>query len=290
MAQKKTRAVPLNNRCHLVAAHDVQLSIRKQCELLQIPRSTWYRGVEPAVETAENLQIMAFIDQQYMKTPFYGSRKMVECLNQSGAWLVNRKRVQRLMKIMGIEAIAPKPDTSKRHPGHKIYPYLLRHYLIERPNQVWSTDITYIPMPHGFMYLVAVIDWFSRFVLSWSLSNTLDTYFCLEALNKALDNAKPEIFNTDQGSQFTSHDFTHTLLERGIQISMDGRGRALDNIFVERLWRSVKYECIYLNEYSSVRSLYEGLSDYFRFYNSERLHQSLAYKTPQAIHFGSSQA
>lgn len=285
MAQKKTGTLSLENRCSLVQANHKELSIRRQCELLQLPRSTWYRGVEPAQETPENLEIMAQIDKQYLKTPFYGSRKMVEHLQQN-SWTVNRKRIQRLMRIMGIEGIAPGPNTSNPHPGHKIYPYLLRNYLIERPNQVWSTDITYIPMPCGFMYLVAIIDWFSRFVLSWSLSNTMDTYFCIEALKAALNEGKPEIFNTDQGSQFTSHEFTHTLLEKDIQISMDGRGRALDNVFVERLWRSVKYECIYLNEYSSVNSLHQGLSDYFRFYNYERIHQSLNYKTPEKIHFG----
>ena len=189
------------------------------------------------------------------------------------------------MQIMGIRGLAPGPDTSKPHPEHKVYPYLLRNLSIDRVNQVWSTDVTYIPMPRGYMYLVAVIDWHSRYVLSWSLSSVQDTAFCLEALEQALSLGKPAIFNTDQGSQFTSQVFTQKLLENEIKISMDGRGRALDNIFVERLWRSVKYENIYLNDYQSVRELQGGLKQYFEFYNRERLHQNLDYRTPYQVHY-----
>lgn len=206
------------------------------------------------------------------------------------AWLkslghaVNRKRVQRLMRLMGLEGVGPKPGTSQRNKEHKVYPYLLRGYVISRPNQVWSTDITYIAMPAGFMYLVAVIDWFSRYVLSWELSNTLDTSFCITALERALQHGTPDIFNTDQGSQFTSLDFLKPLKDLEIRISMDGKGRALDNIFVERLWRSVKYECLYIQEFTQVPELYRILNTYFKFYNEERLHQSLGYKTPSLIH------
>lgn len=223
---------------------------------------------------------MRLIDEEYTKSPFYGSRRIRVYLQEKLQQPINRKRVQRLMRIMGIQGIAPGPNTSKPHPGHKIYPYLLRGMTITRPNQVWSTDITFLPMPQGFMYLVAIIDWYSRYVLSWALSNTMDTSFCLQALEAALRIATPDIFNTDQGSQFTSLLFTERLLAAGTRISMDGRGRALDNVFVERLWRSVKYEHLYLNDYEDISSLRAGLSDYFEFYNHRRYHQSLNYESP----------
>jgi putative transposase len=227
---------------------------------------------------------MRLIDAQYLKTPFYGWPKMTACLQRQG-FAINHKRVQRLMQLMGLQAIYPKPKTSVPGQGHKIYPYLLRGLEITQPNQVWSADITYLPLPHGFMYLVAVIDWFSRYVLAWQLSDTLDGLFCREALSQALRVGHPEIFNTDQGAQFTAQAFTDCLEAAGIRISMDGRGRALDNIFVERLWRSLKYENIYIREYASVAELIDGLCAYFQFYNTERPHQSLDYRTPAEVHF-----
>lgn len=257
------------------------LSIRRQCELIGLNRSTFY-GV-PAIASPFNLQLMRLIDAQYTKTPFYGWPRMTAHLRRLG-WPVNHKRVQRLMQEMGLQAIYPKPRTSMAAPDHKIYPYLLGEVEMTHPNQVWSADITYVPMSKGFMYLVAILDWFSRYVLTWQLSNTLDTAFCLEALDGALGQGCPEIFNTDQGVQFTSLAFTSRLEQAGIAISMDGRGRALDNIFVERLWRSVKYEDIYLKDYATVPALAEGLERYFQFYNHERPHQSLAYQTPAEVH------
>lgn len=269
----------------MVELQHSDVSIRRQCELLGLNRATLYRPMPMGTESPENLHLMRLIDEEYLLAPFFGSRKIKEQLVAQG-FVVNRKRVQRLMRIMGIEGIAPKPGTSQRNPHHKVYPYLLRNYQITRPNEVWSTDITYIPMPRGFMYLVAIIDWFSRYVVSWALSNTLDTQFCLDALHDAMNkHENPVIFNTDQGCQFTSKEFTNTILEADIQLSMDGRGRALDNIFVERLWRSVKYECVYLNEFGTVPELYAGLEQYFSFYNERRIHQSLGYKTPKKIHY-----
>lgn len=229
--------------------------------------------------------MMHLIDEIYTRCPFYGSRRITAQLNRDNNQQWNRKRIQRLMRIMGIRGVAPGPDTSKSHPENKIYPYLLRGVVIDRVNQVWSTDITYIPVAKGFMYLVAVIDWYSRYVLSWHLSNTLDTGFCVDALEQALSEGAPMIFNTDQGVQFTSQAFTKVLLDKDIKISMDGRGRALDNIFVERLWRTVKYENIYMNDYQSVVELKSGLVQYFEFYNQKRLHQSLDYQTPAEVHF-----
>ncbi len=243
-----------------------------------------YYQTHPAQESEENLDLMQLIDKQYTKTPFYGSRKITAWLETQGHD-VNRKRVQRLMRTMGIAGVAPQPGTSLRNKEHKVYPYLLRDVVINRPNQVWSTDITYCPMPNGFMYLVAIIDWYSRYIVSWELSNTLDADFCVLALERALTVTEPEIFNTDQGCQFTSKDFLKPLQDRDIKISMDGKGRALDNIFIERFWRSVKYEWLYMYEFRTVLELYAGLEEYFQFYNTERLHQSLHYKTPQAIHF-----
>ena len=223
---------------------------------------------------------MRVIDEQYLRTPSFGSRMMSRWLSRQLPETINRKRVQRLMRVMGIEAIYPKPRTTCRNPKHRVFPYLLRNLEINRKDQVWSTDITYIPLLHGFMYLVAVMDWHTRYVLSWQLSNTLEGAFCIEALEQALQISTPEIFNTDQGSQFTCDAFTGCLQRRGIAISMDGRGRALDNVFIERLWRTVKYENIYLNDYDSGLSLWEGLSDYFCFYCHQRPHSSLGYRTP----------
>ena len=259
-----------------------QLSIRHQCELVGLNRSTFY--YTPAQESDLNLHLMRLIDTYYTKAPFYGRRRMTAYLRDQG-YEVNPKRVRRLMQKMGLQAIYPKHRTSIAAKGHKVYPYLLRNLAITRPNQVWSTDITYIRMLRGFMYLVAVIDWHSRYVLAWQLSNTLDGLFCLDALDLALAQGKPDIFNTDQGVQFTAQAFTSRLEDAGIRISMDGRGRALDNVFVERLWRTVKYEHVYLHEYASVPELEKGLEQYFAFYNHERLHQSLSYQPPAKVHF-----
>jgi putative transposase len=257
------------------------LPIVKQCVLLNVARSTVY--YHPAPESAENLQIMRLIDEQYLRTPFYGARKFVEWLLLQGH-AVNRKRVQRLMRLMGIEAIYQKPNTSKKHPENKIYPYLLRGMTIDRVNQVWCTDITYIRMPKGFLYLIVVMDWVSRKALSWRLSNTMDVDFCVEALEEALARyGRPEIFNTDQGSQFTSADFTDVLLREGIAISMDGKGRFMDNIFIERLWRSLKYEEVFIKSYATALEARNGIGSYIELYNSERLHQSLEYRTPDQV-------
>ena len=259
------------------------ISIRRHCELLGLNRSTLY--YQPVPVSDEELQVMRMIDEIYTRCPFYGSRRITAQLSRDCGEPWNRKRIQRLMRLMGIRGVAPGPDTSKSHPEHKVYPYLLRGMTIDKVNQVWSTDITYIPMTKGFMYLVAVIDWHSRYVLSWELSNTMDTTFCIDSLEKALDVSTPTIFNTDQGAQFTSLSFTKALLDKGVKISMDGRGRALDNIFVERLWRTVKYENIYMNDYQTVPELRAGLKRYFEFYNQQRLHQSLDYQTPSEVYF-----
>ena len=258
-----------------------EISIRRQCELLGVNRAGLY--YQPLSESEENLRLMRLLDEQYTRTPFYGSRRMVAWLETQGIE-VNRKRVSRLMELMGIEAVYPKPRLSQPGEGHKIYPYLLRDVGVERVNQVWSTDITYIRMAQGFVYLVAVMDWFSRYVLSWRLSLTMELDFCVEALRCALRRGRPEIFNSDQGSQFTSEKFTGELAARQISISMDGRGRCMDNIFIERLWRSLKYEEVYLKDYESVPDARAGIERYFRFYNQERLHQSLQYRTPAAIY------
>jgi putative transposase len=257
-----------------------EISVRRQCELLGVSRSGLY--YEPLGESEENLLLMRLLDEQYTRTPFYGSRRMTQWLATVGHE-VNRKRVSRLMELMGVEAAYPKPRLSQPAEGHRIYPYLLRGTTVERVNQVWSTDITYIRMAQGFLYLVAIMDWFSRFVLSWSLSLTMEVGFCVEALRRALRRARPDIFNSDQGSQFTSEKFTGELAGRQIAISMDGRGRCMDNIFVERLWRSLKYEEVYLKDYASVTEARAGIAHYFQFYNHERLHQSLDYRTPAAI-------
>jgi putative transposase len=246
----------------------------------------WRSGLyyEAAPETAENLRLMRLLDEQYTRTPFYGVRKMVWWLDEQG-YPVNPKRVRRLMRLMGLEAIYAKPRLSLPASGHKIYPYLLRDLTISRPDQAWCSDITYIRLRGGFIYLVAVMDWFSRYVLAWEVSVSLETSFCVSALNWALEGGRPDIFNTDQGSQFTSHDFTGRLEDHGIDISMDGRGRVMDNIFIERLWRTVKYEEIYLKDYLDVPEAMANLKMYFVFYNHERPHQALGYQTPAAIYF-----
>lgn len=265
----------------MIESAHTDLSIRRQCQLLGLNRATYY--YTPAQESAENLALMRLIDGQYLQTPFYGYPRMTAYLRQQG-YPVNPKRIARLMQLMGLQALLPKPRTTLAAPGHKVYPYLLRGLTIERPNQVWSTDITYIPLRHGFMYLVAVIDWYSRYVLSWELSNTLDGQFCLTALEQALTYGTPEIFNTDQGAQFTAQAFVDRLLAAEIRVSMDGRGRALDNVFVERLWRTVKYEDLYLHDYDTGWALNAGLQRYFAFYNHERPHSSLDYLTPVKVH------
>jgi putative transposase len=258
------------------------LPLVKQCRLLSIPRSTYYRS--PKGESAANLALMRMIDVEYTKTPFYGSRRLSVILGRHGV-VANRKRIQRLMRIMGLEAIYPKPRLSVRSKEHKIYPYLLRGMSITRRNHVWSTDFTYVPMQGGFMYLAAVIDWATRYVLSWQVSNTMDPDFCIEAAENALKVDRPEIFNTDQGSQFTCKAFLNVFEGTEVAISMDGRGRALDNVFVERLWRSVKYEDIYLKDYIAGWDLIEGMKRYFHFYNFERPHQALGYQTPGSLYF-----
>ena len=257
-------------------------SIRRQCELLRVSRSGRYYEAAPA--DAEELALMRRLDELHLKFPFYGSRKLADLLQKEGK-PVNRKRVQRLMRVMGLEALVPKPNTSEPHPEHVIFPYLLRHLVILRPNQVWASDITYIPMREGFVYLVAIIDWYSRRVLSWRVSNTMDVRFCVEALEEALLHfGKPEIFNTDQGAQFSAEAFTTPLRQKGIAISMDGKGRCLDNVFVERLWRSLKYEEVYLHAYSDMSEARQGIGRYMIFFNSERAHQALGYQTPDAFY------
>ena len=246
--------------------------MQRQCELLGLPRSSYY--YQPRPESAENLRLLRRLDQLYLEYPFFGSRRMAVTLG------MNRKRVQRLMRILGIEAHYPKPNLSRPAHGHEVYPYLLRGVSIERPNHVWSTDITYIPMRAGFLYLIAIMDWFSRFVLSWELSNTMETGFCLAALESALRFGQPEIWNSDQGSQFTAAEFLAPLKQRRIAISMDGRGRALDNVFIERLWRSLKYELIYPGDFASGAELLPAVDRYFHFYNYQRPHQALGYRTP----------
>lgn len=259
------------------------LSISRQCRLLKISRSSTYYTAKRIEQ--EDLDLMRIIDEQYLKTPTYGSRSMRNHLQRLG-YKINRKRVQRIMRLMGLEAIYPKPKTSKPHPEHRIYPYLLRGLVIDRPNQVWAADITYIPMARGFMYLVAIMDWHSRKVLSWRVSNTLESDFCVEALNDAIRNyGCPDIFNTDQGSQFTSDAFTGVLKEHEIKISMDGRGRFQDNIFIERLWWTVKYHYLYLRAFENGSDLRKGLRQWFVYYNSERFHQSLGGLTPDEIYF-----
>ena len=268
-------------RLAMIARPHPQFSITAQCVLLKVPRSTLYYQPQPISD--DDLALMRRIDEIYMKWPFYGSRRMVAQLRGEGDD-VNRKRVQRLMRLMGIETIYQRPNTSRKHPGHKIYPYLLRNLVIDRANQVWCADITYIPMAHGFVYLVAVMDWFSRRVLAWRVSITLDTDFCVEALQDAINcYGKPDIFNTDQGVQFTAAAFITILSAQGVAISMDGKSRFLDNIFIERLWRSLKYEEVFIKAYASVAQARAGIGAWLVFYNNERKHQSLGYRTPADI-------
>ena len=261
------------------------LGIGRQCELLSLPRSSYYRWLGGGQgESAENLALMTLIDEQYTRRPFYGSRKMRDHLRRQGH-KVNRKRVQRLMRLMGLRSVAPTPNTSKPAKEHKVYPYLLRNTEVTRPNQVWATDITYIRLRGGFVYLVAIMDWYSRKVLSWELSSNMESSFCVSALERALRlYPAPEIFNSDQGSQFTSQGYTDVLKEHDVQISMDGKGRCMDNIFVERLWRSVKYEETYLKEYESADELRKALAKYFHFYNQERPHQTFGEATPLEVY------
>ena len=259
-----------------------RIRISRQCELIGLPRASYYYA--PKGDDPYNQQMMNRIDEEFTKRPFYGVPRMTAWLRRQGHE-VNPKRIRRLMRRMGLEAIYPKKKLSKGHPAHKKYPYLLRGLDIERPNQVWAADITYVSLPRGFMYLVAVMDWFSRYVLAWELTNSMETDFCLRALNRALMRGRPSISNTDQGSQFTSEAYTDRLKEAGVRISMDGRGRALDNVFIERLWRSVKYEEVYLSDYANGLDAHRGLDRYFRFYNTERRHQSLEKRTPHEVHF-----
>lgn len=259
------------------------LSISRQCELLDLPRSTFYHVPQPV--SGEDLDLMKLIDRCHTELPFYGSRRIKDWLEDEGH-TVNRKRIQRLMRTMGVVAVYPKQKLSQPNQAHRIYPYLLRSLVIDRPNQVWAADITYLPMAKGFVYLVAIMDWHSRKVLSWRLSNTMDNSFCVDALNEAIDRyGTPEIFNTDQGSQFTSDDFTQVLKNQEIAISMDGRGRWMDNVFIERLWRSVKYEEVYLKAYESMPEARRSLGSYFEFYNQRRRHQSLDRQTPDAVYY-----
>jgi putative transposase len=267
----------------MIDAKQVQVSIASQCRLLNFNRSSFYYRPKPV--SAEDLKIMRIIDELYLEHPCWGSRSMKNHLHRLG-YHINRKRIQRLMRIMGLEPIYPKPKTSKPHPQHKVFPYLLRDLNIARPNQVWATDITYIPMSRGFMYLVAIMDWYSRKVLSWRISNSLDTDFCIEALQEALRRFKaPEIFNTDQGAQFTSEEFTGVLKSHAVAISMDGRGRVQDNIFIERLWWSIKYQYLYLRSFDSGSQLKAGLKQWFGFYNQQRSHQALDNQTPDEVYF-----
>jgi putative transposase len=265
----------------LIDPGNAMITISKQCDLLSMSRSSYYYGSQK--NDSYNQYLMNLIDEQFTRTPFYGVERMTAWLRRQDEE-VNQKRVRRLMRFMGLSAIYPKPRLSLANQAHKKYPYLLSNLVIDNPDQVWCADITYIRMLHGFIYLTAIMDWHSRFVLSWEISNTLDVSFCLSALEQALELSKPRIFNSDQGSQFTSLEFTGMLEQEDIRISMDGRGRVYDNIFVERLWRSVKYEEVYLHDYRTVSDARKGLSGYFQFYNMERLHESLGYRTPYEIY------
>ncbi len=266
----------------MIATDHPRLSIRRQCELVSISRASFYR--QPAGESTENLELMRLIDKAFMEMPWYGSRQMARHLRRLG-WRVGRKRVRRLMKKIGLVAIYQAPKTSEPHPQHKIYPYLLRHLSIDHPDQVWCADVTYIPMRRGFLYLVAIMDWFSRKVLAWRLSNTLEADFCVAALEDAIArHGKPDIFNTDQGSQFTGFDFTNTLKDAGIRISMDGRGRWMDNVFIERLWRSLKYECVYLNAFETGSEARASIRRWINYYNRNRPHSSFDGRTPNEVY------
>ncbi len=283
MAQKKALSVPLETRRQWIEPKDPELPIVSQCRILAVPRSSYY--YEPArTESEENLRLMREIDEVYLEFPFFGSPRMTLRLRELG-WVVNEKRVARLMRLMGLQALVPGPHTSRRRSENPVYPYLLSGLEISEPDQVWCADITYVPMRGGYLYLVAVMDWYSRYVLAWELSNALDTDFCVVALERALARGRPGIFNTDQGAQFTSREFTGLLERADVRISMDGRGRAMDNVFVERLWRTVKYENVYSRDYSDGHEVYAGLTEYFCFYNERRWHQALGYRTPADVYF-----
>jgi putative transposase len=288
LVEKKDRTSRLSvaEKRQCIQSDHPELSVARQCELIGLSRSSYYRGALIGTESEENLMLMRLIDEEYTRHPFYGSRKLRDYLRRQG-YNVNRKRVQRLMQRMGLVSIAPKPNTSRPSPSHKVYPYLLKGLAINRSNQVWCSDITYIPLNRGFVFLTVVMDWHSRHVLSWEVSVTLEAHFCVSALESALRRyGRPEIFNTDQGSQYTGQSFTGVLKDHEVQISMDGKGRALDNIMVERLWRSVKYEDVYVKDYGGVPELLDGLRTYFDFYNHERPHQGLGSKTPAEVYYG----
>lgn len=265
-----------------IDAEHSELSVSRQCVLVGLARSSYYYSAM-VTERAENLRLMRQIDELYLKRPFYGYRRITGWLRELG-WHMNEKRVARLMRVMGLQAVVPGPHTSRRHPEHRIYPYLLRGVTIRAPDEVWCADITYVPMRQGFLYLVAVMDWYSRYVLAWELSNMLEADFCLAALERSLEEGTPGIFNTDQGSQFTSEDFTSCLEDAGVRVSMSGRGRVMDNLFVERLWRTVKYEEIYLRDYLDGSQARQGLARYFSFYNTQRPHQALGNRTPADVY------
>ncbi|RAK25966.1 putative transposase [Falsochrobactrum ovis] len=276
------RSLSLDRRRMMIDPDHERLSIRRQCELVSISRASFYR--QPAGESPENLELMRIIDEAFMEMPWYGSRQMARHLRRQG-WCVGRKRVRRLMRKIGLSPIYQAPKTSEPHPQHRIYPYLLRHLAIERPNQVWCADVTYIPMRRGFLYLVAIMDWFSRKVLSWRLSNTMEADFCVAALEEAIArHGRPDIFNTDQGSQFTSFAFTTTLKDAGIRISMDGRGRWMDNVFIERLWRSLKYECVFLNAFETGSEARAGIGSWIDYYNRRRPHSTFGGRTPDEVY------
>jgi len=261
-----------------------KLSVVRQCRLVSISRSSWY--YRPCGESPLNLALMRLIDEQYLRTPWYGSRQMARHLRRQGHG-VGRKRVRRLMRLMGLRAIAPQPNTSRRAPGHVVYPYLLNDMVVEQPNQVWCADITYLPMAHGFLYLVAIMDWYSRKVLAWRLSNTQDSAFCVEALEEAIERyGCPDMFNTDQGSQFTSTAWIDVLKQYGIRISMDGKGQWTDNVFIERLWRSLKYECVYLHAFEDIRDAHQHLDYWINYYNDERPHSTFGDITPGEVYVG----
>ncbi|QLH14373.1 MULTISPECIES: IS3 family transposase [Paracoccus] len=276
------RSLSLDRRRMMIDPDHERLSIRRQCELVSISRASFYR--QPAGESPENLELMRVIDGAFMETPWYGSRQMARHLRRQG-WCVGRKRVRRLMRKIGLSPIYQAPRTSEPHPQHRIYPYLLRNLAIERPDQVWCADVTYIPMRRGFLYLVAIMDWFSRKVLAWRLSNTMDADFCVAALEEAIaHHGRPDIFNTDQGSQFTSFAFTTTLKDAGIRISMDGRGRWMDNVFIERLWRSLKYECVFLNAFETGSEARNGIGSWIAYYNERRPHSTFGGRTPDEVY------
>jgi putative transposase len=281
LAKKKIKHCPLILKRGWVDPNHPKISIKRQCELIDVVRSSYY--YKPEQESEQNLRLMKLIDEEFTEHPFYGTRRMTVFLRQKGE-AVSRKRVKRLMRIMDLEAVYPKPKLSKKNPDHQVYPYLLKDVKINRPNQVWSTDITYIRLLNGFVYLVAIMDWYSRYVISWEVSTSLEVDFCLTALERALKIGKPDIFNSDQGSQFTSKAFTQILESTGIKISMDGRGRVFDNIFIERLWRSLKYEKVYLSDWMEVHEARAGINEYFQFYNYKRPHQGINDKKPFELH------